>query len=78
MHQVSDPRLSAANDGNRARDVAQRPQYEPELKHCPNAGVVTEAKGQVVVAAWPEQGERAFQMLSRVAILSGEPMGRSC
>ena len=61
-------------EGNRALDLAQRPQCEREIEHRRDAGVVSEAEGQIVVAAGLEQGERAFQMLARFAILSGEPM----
>ena len=41
--------------------------------HRDDAGVQSEAKGQIVVAAGLEQGERAFQVIPRFAILSGEP-----
>ena len=34
---------------------------------------MSEAKGQIVVAAGLEQGERPFQMIPRLAILAGEP-----
>ena len=35
--------------------------------HCGDAGVMPEAKGQIVVAAGLEQGERAFKMFPRFA-----------
>ena len=38
-------------------------------------GSMSEAKGQIVVAAGLEQGERPFQMIPRLAILAGEPAG---
>ncbi len=74
MGEARDPRLGAADERNRAFDVAQRPQREREVEHRRDAGVLSEAKGQIVVAAGLEQGERAFQMIARFAILSGEPM----
>ena len=56
---------SVADEGNRAPDVAQRPQRERQAQHRRDAGVLPEAKGQIVVAAGLEQGERAFQMIPR-------------
>ena len=54
-------RASASpNEGNRALDVAQRPQREREVEHCRDAGVLSEAEGQIVVTAGLEQGERPF------------------
>ena len=41
--ETRDPRLSTANVRNRAFDVAQRPQYKPEVEHCRDADVVAEA-----------------------------------
>ncbi len=35
---------------------------------------MSEAERQIVVAARLEQGERAFQMIARFAVFSGEPM----
>jgi hypothetical protein len=70
-------RLRAANEGNRAPDVAQRPQGEREVKHCRDAGVLSEAVRQIVIAARLEQFKRAFQMIARFKILSGEPMCES-
>ena len=68
-------RASASpNEGNRAPDVAQRPQCKREVKHRRDARVLSEAKGQIVVAPGLKQGERAFQMLPRFEVLSGEPM----
>ena len=46
-----------------------------EMKHCADAGVLSEAEGQIVVATGLEQGERAFKMIARLAILAGEPEG---
>ena len=36
---------------------------------------MSEAKGQIVVTAGLEQGERAFQMIPRLAILASETVG---
>jgi hypothetical protein len=74
MGEARNPRLRVANEGNRASDVAQRPQREREVQHCWDDLVLAEAKGQIVVTPRLEQGERAFEMLSRFEILSGGPM----
>ena len=42
--------------------------------HRRDTGVVSKAKGQIVVAAGFEQGQRAFQVLARFSILSCKPM----
>ena len=52
MGQARDPRLSVADEGNRAPDAAQRPQREREAEHRRNTRVLSEAKRQIVVAAW--------------------------
>ena len=44
-----------------------------QIGHRGDAGVRSEAKGQIVVAAGLEQGERAFQMIPRLRVLAGEP-----
>ena len=66
-----------SNEGNRASDVAQRPQRKRQVKHRGNAGVPSKAERQIVVAPGLEQGQRAFQMILRFAILSGEPTRES-
>src|SRR5271166_1943186 len=58
-------------------DVAQGPQSEREVGHRRDAGVLSEAKCQIVVAAGLEQGERAFQMFSGFVVLAGEPKRES-
>ena len=40
---------------------------------CADAGVRPEAKGQIVVAAGLEQGERTPKMIPRLVIRAGEP-----
>src|SRR5271154_4471951 len=77
MGEARDPRLSVADQGNRAPDVAQRPQREREVQHYCDALVLAEAKGQIVVAPRSEQVESPFELLPRFAVLSGEPMRRS-
>ena len=67
MGEVRDPRLSVGRQGNRASDVAQRPQREREVKHRRDAGVLSKAKRQIVVAPGLEQGQRAFQVIARFA-----------
>jgi hypothetical protein len=54
--------LGGGNEGNGAFDVPERPQCEREVKHCGDAGVVPEAKGEIIVSRRPEQSERAFQI----------------
>ena len=75
MRDARDPQMGAVNERNRARNVAQRPQSYCEIEHCGDPGVLSEAKGQIVVAARLEQGERAFQMIARFSVLAGKPAG---
>jgi hypothetical protein len=42
MSEAAYPRLSVADQGNRAFDVAQRPQCQREIKHRRDAHVVSE------------------------------------
>ena len=76
MRQVRDPRLGTPNERNRASDVAERPQRERQIGHRPNARVPSKAKRQIVVAPRLEQCQRAFQIIPRFAIVSGEPARR--
>ena len=64
MGEACAPRLSVANEGNRAPDVAQRPQCEREVQHCPDARVDSEAERKIVVAPGLEQGQRTLDMLA--------------
>ena len=73
MGEARDPRLHAVNERNRAIDLAERPQRNRQIDHRADAGVMSEAKGQIVVAAGLEQGERPSKMIPRLAILAGEP-----
>ena len=52
------PRLHALDQRNRAIDLAERPQRKREIAHRADAGVESEAKGQVVVTARLKHGER--------------------
>jgi hypothetical protein len=63
MGEARDPGLGAADEGNRASDVAQRPQDKREAKHRRRAGVLAEAKGQIVVSPGLEQGQRALRVI---------------
>ena len=74
MGEARGPHLSVANERNCAPNVAQRPQREREVKYRRDARVLPEAKGQIVVPAGLEQRQRALQIFSRFAVLSGEPM----
>ncbi len=40
--------------------------------HCRDAGVLPEAKCQIIVPAGLEQSQRALQMLARFRVFSGE------
>ncbi len=74
MGEVRYPPLHAVDERNRAIDLAERPQREGKIGHRADARVRSEAKGQIVVAARLEQGERTFQMILSLAIFAGEPM----
>jgi hypothetical protein len=76
MREPRDPRLRRVNEGNRAFDVAQRPQCERKVKHYGNAGVLSEVKGEIVVTRGLKQRERAFQMAACFDVFSGGPVGR--
>ena len=73
MGEVRDPRLHAVDERNRAIDLAERPRRNRQIGHRGDAGVHAEAKGQIVVTAGLEQGERPFKVIPRLAILAGEP-----
>ena len=73
MRDARDPLLGAVNEGNRAIDLAERPGRNGQIDHRGDAGVKSKAKGQIVVTAGLEQGERPFQVIPRLAILAGEP-----
>ena len=73
MRDARDPLLGAVNEGNRAIDIAERPGRKGQIDYRGDAGVKSKAKGQIVVTAGLEQGERPFQVIPRLAILAGEP-----
>ena len=77
MGEAIAPRLGFGDEGNRACDVAQRPQGEREIQHRRGAGVLPEVERQIVVAPGLEQGESLFEMPSPFAVLAGEPMHHS-
>ena len=72
MSEGRDPRLRG-HERNRAIDLAERPRRNRQVSHCVYAGVHSEAKGQIIVAAGLEQGERPFEVIPRLAVLAGEP-----
>ena len=74
IRKAGSPCLSGANERSCAFELVQRPQREREEKHCGDAGVLSEAKGQLVISSGLEQSERAFQVFSRLDVLPGEPM----
>ena len=76
MGAARDPLPGAADERSRTFDIAERPQRKREVVHRRDAGVLSKAEGQIVVAAWLEQGQRALQMIARFTILSGEPTRR--
>ena len=61
------------DERNRAIDLAESPQRNRQIGHRGDAGVRSEAEGQIFVAAGLEQGERPFEVIPRFAILAGEP-----
>ena len=65
-------------EGRRALDLAERPQYKCKIGHGGDAEVLSETERHVVVAAGLEQGERPFQMIICIAILTREPARCSC
>ena len=73
MGEVRDPRLNAVDERSRAIDLAESPQRGRQSGHRGDAGVPSEAKAQIIVAAGLEQRERAFQMIPRFTIFAGEP-----
>jgi hypothetical protein len=77
MGEVREPSLGAVHKGNRALDVPHRPQREREVEHGRHAGILSEAKGEIVVTPGLKQRDSAFQMAARFAVLSGEPMRHS-
>ena len=72
--EARDPRRSIVGQGNRALDVAQRPQRERQENHRRDARILPEAEGQIVVAPGLKQGQRTFQSAPRFEEISGEPM----
>ena len=58
-------RPSVFGQGHGALDVAERPQGHRRAQQDGGADVNPEAKGQIVVAARLEQGERAFEIVAR-------------
>ena len=73
MSEGRDPRLHAVDERNRAIDLAESPRRNRQVSHCVDAGVHSEAKGQIIVAAGLEQGERPFEVVPRLRVLAGEP-----
>jgi hypothetical protein len=73
MSKGRNPRLHTLDERNRAIHLAESPRPDRQVSHRVHAGVLSEAKGQVIVAAGLEQGERTFQMIPRFGILAGEP-----
>ena len=47
-------------------DLAESPRRYRQVSHRVYAGVHSEAKGEVIVAAGSEQGERPFEMFPRL------------
>ena len=74
MREAREPLVRAVNEGYRAPDVSQRPRCNRQVAHRRDAGVLPEAKGQIIVPAGLEQSKRALEMLARFGVLSGEPV----
>ena len=56
-------------------DLTERPEHARQKGHHGNTDVLAETEGEIVVSPWLEQRERAFQVVARLLILTGEPMG---
>ena len=65
MAEAPRPRCMPVDKGNRALDLAQRPQRERQVGHRGDSGVLSEAEGQIVVAAGLEQGSARSRWLAR-------------
>src|SRR5271166_6891490 len=77
MRHAREPLVRAVNERYRAPDVSQRPCRDRQVAHCRDAGVLPEAKGQIIVPAGLEQSKRALQMLARFHVFSGETVSGS-
>ncbi len=77
MGEVRHPHLHAVDERNRPIDFANRPRRYRQNGHRNDAGVLSKAIGQIVVAAGSEQGERSFQVIPRLRVLAGEPASNS-
>ena len=68
----ANPRLHALDERNRAIDLAERPGRNRQIGHRGRARVMSEAKGELIVAAGLEQRERVFQFTHGLNIFPGE------
>jgi hypothetical protein len=73
MGEVRYPLLGPINQGQCAIDLAEGPRNKRQIDHGGDTFVMCEAKGQVVVAAGLEQGERLLEVIPCLAILADEP-----
>ena len=64
--EVGHPLMHAINERNCAIDVAERPGRHRQIDHRGDARVLSEAKGQIVVAAGLEQVERLLEVIPRL------------
>ena len=64
--------MSTFGKGCRPIDFAERPQSNRRTNHCRGTRVRSKSKGQIVVTARLEQGERALQVNQRLAVLARE------
>ena len=65
--------MQAINERKRVIDLAESPRHIRQKAHRRDTGIQSETKSQIIIAARLEQGERAFKMISRLAILAGKP-----
>ena len=71
MADAGGSRPCALDEGQRAGELAHRPESYRQEEQRADARIMAEAEGEVVVPARLEQGERAFQMIPRFAVLPG-------
>ena len=73
MSKGRNPRLHEVDERNRAIHFAESPRRDRQVSHRVHAGVLSEAKGQVIVAAGLKQDKRPFEVIPRFSVLAGEP-----
>jgi hypothetical protein len=79
MREIRNPLVGSLDKGNRAFDLAERPQGDREEKHHSDSRIVSKPKGQIVISSGLEECERVpnNRALRRTLRRIGEwPRGR--